>query len=135
MNEKEIEINEYYDIDPNFSNKNIIIRFIEKQTINDMSYMFYKCTSLKAIYNFSNFDMSKVTNMSYMFCGCSSLKYLNDFLLLKDINHENISYMFFGYKSLINLPNIALWNLQNIKNQKLIFGNINQNIKEMHPYL
>ena len=98
MNEKEIELAEYCDIDPKFLNENniVIIKFIEKQTINDMSYMFYNCISLKAIYNFSNFDMSKVTNMSYMFYGCSSLKYLNDFLLLKDINSENISYMFFG---------------------------------------
>jgi len=135
MNEKEIELTEYCDIDRNFLNKNIIIRLIEKQTINDMSYMFFNCTSLIAIHNFSNFDMSKVTNMSHMFCGCSSLKYLNDFLLLRDINPENINYMFFGCKALINLPNIGLWNIQNIKNQKLIFGNINQNIKEMYPKL
>jgi len=135
INEKEIELTEYYDIDPNFLNKNIIIRFIEKQIINDMSYMFYDCTSFKEIYNFSNFDMSKVTNMSYMFCGCSSLKYLNDFLLLKDINPKNISYLFFGCKALINLPNIKLWNLQNIKNQELIFGNINEKISEKYPNL
>ena len=135
INEKEIELAEYYDIDPKFLNNNIIIRFVEKQSINDMSYMFYDCTSLKAIYNFSNFDMRKVTNMSFMFYGCSSLKYLNDFLLLKDINPENISYMFFGCKSLINLPNITLWNLQNIKNKELIFGNINKYFKEIYPNL
>ena len=135
MNEKEIELAEYCDIDPNFLNKKIIIRLIEKKPINDMSYMFYNCTSLIAIYNFSKFDMNKVINMSYMFFGCSSLKYLNDFLLLKDINPENISYMFFGCKALKNLPNITLWNLQNIKNQELIFGNIDQNIKEIYPNL
>ena len=111
INEKEIELSEFYEIEPNLLNTKIIVRLIEKQNINDMSYMFYNCTSLIAIHNFSNFDMSKVTNMSYMFCGCSSLKYLNDFLLLKDINPENISYMFFGCRALINLPNILLWNL------------------------
>jgi len=110
MNEKEIELTEYCEIDPKLLNKNIIIRFIEKQTISDMSYMFYNCTSLIAIHNFSNFDMSRVTNLSYMFYGCSSLKNLNDFLLLKNINPENISYMLFGCRSLINLPNITLWN-------------------------
>ena len=135
INEKEIQIAEYLNINPKFLNKNIIIKFIEKQTINDMSYMFYNCTSLIAIYNFSNFDMSKVTNLSYMFYGCSSFKYLNDFLLLKDINPENISYMFFDCRALNNLPNITLWNLQNIKNQELIFGNINENIKEIYPNL
>jgi len=135
MNEKEIQLAEYCKIDPSLLNKNIIIRFIEKQTINDMSYMFYKCTSLKAIYNFSNFDMSKITDMSFMFYGCSSLKYLNDFLLLKDINPEFINYMFFGCKSLKYLPNITLWNLQNIKNKKLVFGNINENIRELYPNL
>ena len=135
MNEKEIELSEYCEIDPKFLNKYIIIRFIEKQPISDMSYMFYECTSLIAILNFFNFEMNKVTNMSCMFFGCSSLKYLNDFLLLRDINPENISYMFFGCTDLINIPNIALWNLQNIKNQKLIFGNINENIKEMYPSL
>ena len=134
-NEKEIELTEIYDVYPNLLNTKIIIKFIEKQTINDMSYMFYDCTSLIAIYNFSNFDMSKVTNMSYMFYGCSSLKYLNDFLLLKDINPENISYMFFGCRSLINLPNIKLWNLKKIKNQDLIFGNINEKIIKIYPNL
>jgi len=135
INEKEIELTEIYDVYPNLLNTKIIIKFIEKQTINDMSYMFYDCTSLIAIYNFSNFDMSKVTNMSYMFYGCSSLKYLNDFLLLKDINPENISYMFFGCRSLINLPNIKLWNLKKIKNQDLIFGNINEKIIKIYPNL
>jgi len=135
MNEKEIEFSEYCDINPKFLNKNIIIKFIEKQTINDMSFMFHNSASLKEIHNFSNFDMGKVTNMNYMFCGCSSLKYLNDFLLLRDINPENINYMFFGCRSLINLPNITLWNLQNIKNKKLIFGNINLNIRALYPNL
>jgi len=135
MNEKEIELTDYCNVDPKFSNKNIIIKFMAKQTINDMSYMFYDCTSLIAIYNFSNFEMSNATNMSYMFYGCSSLKYLNDFLLLKNISPENISYMFFGCRNLIILPNITLWNLQNLKSQELIFGNINENIKEIYPNL
>ena len=70
-----------------------------------------------------------------MFCGCSSLKYLNDFLLLKDINPENISFMFYYCRALINLPNITLWKLQNIKDKELVFGNINQKIKEIYPNL
>jgi len=135
MNEKEIEFAEYCDIEPNLLNTKIIIKLAEKQTINDMSYMFKNCTSLIAIHNFSNFDMSKVINMPCMFFGCSSLKYLNDFLLLKDINPENISCMFFGCRSLINLPNITSWNLQNIKKQELIFGNRNENIKDIYPNL
>ena len=38
-----------------------------------MKSMFYKCSSLKSIY-LSSFNTNNVNNISYMFDGCSSLK-------------------------------------------------------------
>ena len=38
--------------------------------VNNMSYMFYRCLSLKEL-NLNNFNTINVTNMSYMFIGCS----------------------------------------------------------------
>ena len=54
------------------------INFIKfnRNDINDMSYMFNGCSSLKEI-NLNNFNTENVTNMSYMFNGCSSLIELN----------------------------------------------------------
>ena len=38
-----------------------------------MKFMFYECTSLKEL-NLSNFNTSEVNDMYYMFSKCSSLK-------------------------------------------------------------
>ena len=61
--------------------------------MKNMSYMFYKCSSLTSL-NLSNFNTNKVNNMDSMFSHCSSLSSLN----LTNFNTDyvnNMSYMFF----------------------------------------
>ena len=41
-----------------------------------MSYMFYKCSSLKEL-NLNNFNTTNVTKMNSMFYECSALKNIN----------------------------------------------------------
>ena len=56
--------------------------------VTDMSYMFYKCSSLKEL-DLSKFDTKKVTKMSFMFFECSSLMKLD----LSNFNTDNVTYM------------------------------------------
>ena len=42
------------------------------QFIKDMSYMFYKCSSLTSLPDISKWNTNNVTNMCYMFYKCSS---------------------------------------------------------------
>ena len=86
--------------------------------VTNMSYMFSLCSSLKDI-NLSNFNTNNVTNMSYMFLGCSSLKKLNLSNFITD-NVINMSYMFFGCSSL-KKSNLSNFNTNNVTNMSDMF--------------
>ena len=49
-----------------------------------MSSMFYECSSLESI-DLSSFNTTNVNNMSFMFFGCSSLKRENIRINNKDV--------------------------------------------------
>ena len=59
------------------------IYFIIEEKLNNMSYMFKDCSSLKEI-NFISFETVQVTKMRAMFDGCNELEYL-------DLSNFNIS--------------------------------------------
>ena len=93
----------------------------EIKLCNNMSYMFYKCFSLIAIKNMSEFNTQNVIDMSYMFYECSSLIFLSD---ISDWNTENVIYMrnmFDGCTSLKFLPDISKWNTNSLKNISYMF--------------
>ena len=83
---------------------------IKTLQIDNMSYMFYNCTSLELI-DLSTFNTSSVENMISIFENCRSLKYLDishfDLRKLKNIN--NIDNMF---KYDYNLKYINVYNVQ-----------------------
>jgi len=88
------------------------------RNINDMSYMFCGCTTLKEV-NFSKFNTNKVTDMQSMFFRCSSLKELN----LSDFNTRNVknmSYMFSGCSSLKELY-LSSFNTNNVIDMSFMF--------------
>ena len=79
--------------------ESLILIFRENMT--NMSYMFYKCSSLTSL-NLSNFNTNNVTNTDHMVYECSSLTSLN----LSNFNTNNVnnmSYMFFNCSSLNSL--------------------------------
>ena len=51
-----------------------------------------------------------------MFNGCSSLISIPDISVWNTENIEDISHMFSGCSSLTSLPDISKWNTKNIKN-------------------
>ena len=61
-------------------------------SVEDMGYMFYGCSSLKEL-NLSNFETYNVVFMSYMFIGCSEE-------LKKKIKSQNKNFkeIAFNYK-------------------------------------
>ena len=105
-----------------FSEINILINKLDTQpkkflsNITDMSYIFYKCSSLISLPGVSRFDTKNVTNMNYLFYGCSSLISLPDISKWDTKNVTNMYYMFYGCSSLISLPDISKWNVNNVTN-------------------
>ena len=85
---KEIELNELQIL----KNK-LEIKLIKINSITDMSYMFYNCSSLESIPDMSKWDMSNVTCISKMFVGCKC----------KSINIMRIEYKFSDYTDKIKL--------------------------------
>ena len=93
----------------------------EIKNCKNMSYMFYKCFSLLAANNMSEFNTQDVTDMSYMFFKCSSLIFLSDISNWKTDNVSNMSNMFNECTSLKFLPDISKWNISNVKDISYIF--------------
>ena len=107
------------DSNQKFHEKNM--RFSRIDFVEDMSFMFYGCTSLERLPNISSWNSINVNDMSYLFRNCSSLKYLSNLSQLNTINVTNISYMFYGCISLSNLSDISNWNISNVTDMSAIF--------------
>ena len=75
IDNKEQEINEYYFINENEEEKDILkIKLKEIKKITNMSYMFNDCKSLESLPDISKWDTKNATDMSYMFSNCKSLE-------------------------------------------------------------
>ena len=81
---------------------------------NNMSYMFYECSSLISIKNISEWDTRKVIDMSLMFYGCSSLISLPDLTKWNVSNVNNLYGSFSGCSSLKSLPGLSKWKPKNL---------------------
>ena len=64
IEEKEYELMEEFNIK---NEERIKIKLIEIYKITDMSYMFYRCSSLSNLPDISKWNTNNVTNMSFMF--------------------------------------------------------------------
>jgi surface protein len=95
------------------------IRFFDK-SIEDMSYMFYKCSSLTKI-KFSEFHSNNVKNMSHMFFGCSSLLSV-ELTKFNTKNVWNMSYMFYKCSSIKEIPDISKWDIISVYNMNYMFS-------------
>ena len=77
IGDKEQEIAEEYHIKSNNNNK-LKIKLKGINIVTNMSYMFYGCSSLLSLPDFSKWNTKNVISMSYMFSGCESLLSLPD---------------------------------------------------------
>ena len=81
--------------------KELKVKYIFKENLTKMSYMSYKCSSLKSI-DLSKFDSSHIIDMSNMFNNCSSLESINfsNFNASKVINTSSMFHFCSSLKSL-----------------------------------
>ena len=107
----EENINIYVDSQPiKFSykyksnNNQIHVKFIFKQILNDLSFLFTFCKNLETIDLYS-YDTTHITNMLGMFYGCENLKSVN-LSNFKSTNDINMGHMFRDCNKLktINFP-------------------------------
>ena len=98
--------------------KKIKVKFIFKEILNDLSFIFFNCKYLESI-DLSPFDAIHVTNMSYMFGGCESLKSI-DFFSFNTSNVTNMSGMFCECESLEGI-NLTSFNTSKVINMNQIF--------------
>ena len=134
IDNKEYELKEYFRLPLEFTKKKkdsippkfpLIIKLFEKETINDMSYMFEGCENLISIKDISKWDTSNITNFSGLFKKCTSLKSLPDISKFDISKATDISQLFFDCHNLSSLPDISKWNTQNVKDISFIFLNCN----------
>ena len=122
----EENINIYVDSQPiNFSykyksnNNQIHVKFIFKQILNDLSFLFAFCENLETI-DLNLYDTTHITNMFGMFNDCKNLKSVN-LSTFKSTNDINMGLMFSGCNLLKtinfpsnNYPKINITNLSNL---------------------
>ena len=85
--------------------------------VKNMSYMFYKCSSLESL-KLSFGDTTNVEDMFSMFYGCTNLKSLD----LTSFDTSNVKYMSLMFANCENLsPNVFGWNTSNVKDMIGIF--------------
>ena len=99
IDDKEHEISEKFNI-TNFNNNILEIKLKGIDNVTDMSYMFYRCSSLSSLPDISKWNTNNVTNMCYMFNYCSSLSLLPDISKWNTNNITDMSYMFSGCSKL-----------------------------------
>ena len=129
LEDKEHEINTHLNIPSHYKKDKISIKLTGINDINNISCLFYECSSLYSVPDISRWNTSNVINMSYLFGNCSSLTYLPD---ISNWNTSNVKYMqgiFMGCKSLKSLPDISKWDTSNV----IIMGGIFRNLTSLSP--
>ena len=123
INEKEIKLCSHINININQINSNKIyeIKLIGINNIINMSYMFYKCSSLLSLPYISKWNTQNIIDMRNMFYGCTSLSSLPDISKWNIQNVTDMSNIFYGCSSLSSLPDISKWNTLNVTNMSFMF--------------
>jgi len=78
-----------------------VIDFIIEGKLNNLSFMFNQCTTLKSI-DFIDFETEQVTNMTAMFQTCKELKHLD----LSNFNTSNVTDMGWMFNECYKLQEI-----------------------------
>ena len=117
INDKKLEFDYKYKVN---KEKEIKVKYKFKKNLNNASFMFFKCSSLKSI-NLSSFDASKITKMVCMFSYCSSLTSID----LSSFNTNNVIDMsnMFSYCSSLTSLDLSSFNTSNVKNMSFMFDN------------
>ena len=119
INDKKYEYKKYFKPD-----KEGIYRIKLKfnTNIKDCSHMFHNCYNITNN-DFPPFNTENINDISYMFSYCDSLKSLPDISKWDTKNVKDMSYMFSMCKSLESIPDISKWDIKNVdKKNDMFFG-------------
>ena len=98
--------------------KSLELSWTIPDNVKNMSYMFYKCSSLASL-ELSLWNTTNVKDMFSMFYGCTNLKSL-DLTSFDTSNVKHMSLMFANCEKLKSL-NLSGWNTSNVKDMIGIF--------------
>ena len=101
--------------------------------VEDISYMFYLCSSLKELPDISIWNTENICNLNSIFENCSLLTYIPDISNWKLNNKIKINNIFKGCNSLLIIPDISKWNIELPENLNSLSTNYNF-IKEVKTY-
>ena len=88
--------------------------------LTNVSGMFMNCYSLIDAYVFN--DVSTIEDMSYMFYDCISLKYVDRMDKWDLSNVKYLTATFYGCESLDNIDHLSEWKLEKVKTVEKMFG-------------
>ena len=115
VNDKKIKFDYKYKIK---DSKEIKVKFKFKKLLANISYMFYRCSSLESI-DLSSFNSNNIKYMSFMFYECSSLESI-DLSSFNTNNVKDMSWMFYECKSLKSID-LSSFNTTNVKDMSCMF--------------
>ena len=121
IDDKNFELDSFYKVTNKKENQILKVRLRQIKNINDLSFMFDKCSALVSLINIENLDTINIISMNSLFNGCTSLTSLPNFSNWNISNLKDIGYMFNECNNLLSLPDISKWNTNNITNMTNVF--------------
>ena len=100
--------------------EDVDLKTVKFDHVENMSNLFYNCSSLKNVSFPEDLNVSNVKNFDYGFAGCSSLEEFN-LSIFKFEKLEKIDYLFYGAESLKTVE-IGKLNCPNVKSLAGFFG-------------
>ena len=119
INGEESELISHYE---GFKNNEILeIKLKGIKNIDDMSHMFFGCSSLISLPDISKINTMNVTSLKNMFFGCFSLNVIPDISNWDLSNVTDIRGIFSHCNNISSLPDLSKWNTENVNDFSLIF--------------
>ena len=98
------------------------LKYLDIRYVKDLSSMFWGCSSLSDIKSLENWNVSNINNFAYMFGGCSLVTDISPLQKWTVSNGVNFEGMFWGCSQLSNLRPLQNWNVINGKNFSFMFS-------------
>ena len=108
----------YFNIDMSRDKSNSIDKFENYSSISFVENI----NKLNTIFDELNEFPTFLEDMSFMFDRCSSIISLPDIYKWNIINVKNLTHLFAGCSSLQYLPDISKWNTENVKDLTKVFA-------------
>ena len=92
------------------------------KNVDDMTHMFFGCSSLISLPDFSKINTINVISLKNMFFGCFSLVPIPDISNWDTSNVADLSGSFYLCKYISSLPDISKWNTDKVNDFSLTFA-------------